>query len=649
MRAFYQAVITTVVVTLLCACGGSGGNSSNTGGETVPPPSEQDQLVPILTGDNLALYGQLSATSGESVGLVVLSADNNPLTTVNWQQQSGPQVEILAAHTQAIGFDIPTPGSYEFTVNAITNDGQQREMSFTLIASDDAPSEVANVRLDHMATERGRVSLRVDSPTPKIITAVNWQQTAGPAAQAVTQQGDSGNGPLQNLFFTAPLVSRDTVLEFAVTLQFDDGSEATDKVLVGVNDTAIDDNGIFTENDMFVTTDLVAYRENSPYAKALHKCVYTNQIVDSCTFGELPLIGMQTAMPDIDDILNKTLVSHPWMGDRFAEFLHQSATREDMLQLLRGVTAIVISYDIRPSFYWVRTGAIYLDARNFWRTPAERDTLNTAPDYRSDFGNDLQFGIYWRYVKDNNYYYPQPSLAESQRNNRDFAKLEASLAWLMYHELAHANDFFPSTAWAGLSASQTPLDYFRNSTTRSDLLYDNYPLQSEVLFDLANVSFGGENATTSQRNFTPAQAADEFSSDIAPAYYAYYTRREDFATLFEQFMMLYRLGVSADIGVIGAVTNPDALITWGQRNRINQDTLQARTAFAVERILPNLNVAQIQGDLPLTIQLEADTSWYDLDALISAERLQSNNVSRNKTGEIRPPLSVTNLDGHLQY
>ena len=92
--------------------------------------------------------------------------------------------------------------------------------------------------------------------------------------------------------------------------------------------------------------------------------------------------------PDIEDILNRTLVSHQWMK-RFEQYLRDSVVGQDMLNLLRGVTAVVISAEVRPSFYWAVTGAIYLDADN-WLTPVERDTLNEAPDYRAGFGAELQ-------------------------------------------------------------------------------------------------------------------------------------------------------------------------------------------------------------------------------------------------------------------
>lgn len=647
-KAFVKAPVVVAISTaiLLGGCGGGGGDS------TVSPPGTPSpgytDAVPVMTSNNLALYGDLNTTAQSSVGFVLLSNDTQTISTVSWQQISGPQVDLLAAHTQAIGFDVPAAGTYEFSVTATTTSGQQRSLSFSLTATANTDENQANIRLDHMATERGRVSLRVDSPTAKIITSAAWEQLAGPVAEDIVYQEDTTGGPMQSAFFAAPQVSADAVMEFAVTLTFDDGTTARDTVLVGINDAAVNNSGIFTQNDMYLTTDLIPYHADSPWAEALQRCVYTNQIVNSCTFNDLPLIGMQTSNPDIDTILDKTLVSHPWMGDRFAEFLQNSATSQDMLNLLRGVTAIVISYDVRPSFYWVRTGAIYLDARNFWRTPQERDTLNTAPDYRSDFGNDLQFGIYWRYVKDDSYYYPQASLAESSRNSRNLAQLEAALSWLMYHELAHANDFFPPTSWAGIAGTQTPLSYFQNNAPRSNLLYAQYPLDSDVLDDLAEVSFGGATATTAQRNYTAAEAAVEFSADIAPAFYAYYTEREDYATLFEQFMMLYRLGVSADIGIIGVNNNPQALITWGQRNRINQDTLQARTAFTVERVLPDLNVGQIQNELPATIQLRGNESWYDFAALTNNERLSPLRVEQDKPA-FRPPLAIPQWNNHLRY
>ncbi|MEC7470358.1 MAG: hypothetical protein VYC51_10960, partial [Pseudomonadota bacterium] len=488
MRQVFKAFVTTSVTLAftvgLAACGGSGDSNSPTNS---PGNSNPDftRLSPALTEDGLAIYGDLSVDVNTSAGFVVLADNGASLTDIAWQQTAGPTVTLLSSQSQAIGFDVPEAGDYSFTVTATTSTGDTRSASVSLTANGNSTDDIVNLRLDHMATERGRISIRVDSPANKIITATQWTQLAGPEPDEITYQEDSTNGPFRSAFMEAPEVSRDEVMAFRVTATFDDGATASDDVLIGVKEASIANNGIFTGIDMYVTTDLRPFNQTSPYADALQACVYNNTVENSCDFDTLPLIGMETMSPSIDTILDRTLVSHHWMGERFREFLTQSAAAEDIIKLLRGVTAIVISYDVRPSFYWVRTGAIYLDARNFWRTPEERDTLNTIPDYRSGFGNELQFGIYWRYVKDGEYYYPQSSLPASSRQSKSFVQLEASLAWLMYHELAHANDFFPPASWASISSSSDPLSHFQRFGAQSSIMSANYPLQSTLLEGLA--------------------------------------------------------------------------------------------------------------------------------------------------------------------
>jgi hypothetical protein len=114
---------------------------------------------------------------------------------------------------------------------------------------------------------------------------------------------------------------------------------------------------------------------DSPYANQLRDCVFSNTRSESCTLGTLPLLGMDTRNPTIDDVMDRVLVSHEWMGTRFRDLLE--ALPDDMLLLMRGVTAVVISSDVRPSFYWTRTGAIYLDPDYIWLTPEERADIPT--------------------------------------------------------------------------------------------------------------------------------------------------------------------------------------------------------------------------------------------------------------------------------
>ena len=198
-----------------------------------------------------------------------------------------------------------------------------------------------------------------------------------------------------------------------------------------------------------------------------------------------------TTTPSVDDIMDRVIVSHQWMGDQFKKFLENYDFNDDFKNLLRATTAIVISYDIRPSFYNPTSAAIYLDPSDLWETPEQRDTINQAPDYRAGFGAELQFEMPWRYVKNNDYayfYYPI-----RLRLSRSLADAEYSFASLLYHELAHANDYFPSTRWLTYSSSRTVynavVEVYQAGEIESDYLQVNYPL--DPLY-----ASGGENEST---------------------------------------------------------------------------------------------------------------------------------------------------------
>ncbi|MGS0729032.1 hypothetical protein ACVBKF_22725, partial [Shewanella sp. 0m-11] len=252
---------------------------------------------------------------------------------------------------------------------------------------------------------------------------------------------------------------------------------------------------------------------------------YSNQLQQSCNISRLPLIGQKSGI-DKQAILDRVLVSHQWMGENFEHFLENLDPNSDFATLLQSVTAVVISYDVRPSFYWVVTGAIYLDPNDLWLLAQERDTINEAPDYRSAFGNDLNFLMPWRYVKNNSYTsYITP---RNVRVDRTAEQMMPDLASLLYHELAHANDFFPNSVHASLSGPTLLDDYFRRSDAKqlvSDQLTALYPLNSQEMTNLAEVSFKGETANDPQKAYIAADITSFFSPDRASDYYAYSTKR----------------------------------------------------------------------------------------------------------------------------
>lgn len=635
-----RAVVSALALGLISACGGGGGGSSAAPSDppsSPPPPTSRSAAIPSFDSTNFAIFSDNAALSGQSVSLALAAKNGLQVESIQWAQTAGPEVAILAERSQVIGFDAIAVGDYTFSLSAQLSNGERIEDDVELTVTEPEQA-VANVRLDHAVSERGKVSLRVDGQAGKTISTISWEQSSGP---------DVSNQALQDnfLFFDAPTVTRDTVVEFVATVRYTDGSEAADLGRVVIKNVDINDAGYFPNSGLanqVVTTDMFAYRADSPYANAMQQCIYNNQVSSSCRFSLLPLIGTVTPDPAIEDILDRVLVSHNWMGERFEEYLRTSAAAPDMLKLLRATTAVVISYDVRPSFYWSATGAIYLDANNFWVTPQERDTLNDQPDFRSDFGNDLNFVIPWRYVLNNDYYFRSSQFPYEERASKAFDDLEASLTWLMYHELGHANDFFPPTSWAGISEFSSPLAYSNDSPPNSERFANLHGLTSGNMRALAQVSFAGNEPNQTQINYAPLDVADFFEPDNAPAYYSYFNVREDYATLFERFMMLYRLGVSADVAVTG-LGDTNFQVVWGQRDRISEAKMLPRIRTVINDILPELDVDTIHATFPDPLLMTPGRDWFD-NIVLSPEQTALN-IQRSRPA----PLKLTRepvLQGH---
>ena len=607
MKNAFLTNIALITMSLgLTACGGGGG-SDPTGGNSTPPPTTPPPTNGTPLIDRLTIMAPQSAQTGQAVGLAAILSSGAEIVSSNWTQTAGPTTTVLASNSQVIGFDVTEAGDYTFTYQATDASNETTEQQVSFSVSEASQPNIAQVRLDHAVTENGNVSLRADTNNPNQTFTVSWQQISGPTiAQSELTLQDA------LLFFRAPSVTQDQLLEFRATLSYPDGSSDTDTAYVLVKNTNINNSGFFPDAaDRIVSEDVYAYRSSSPQANDLVDCVYNNQINQSCTFGRLSLLGQETNNPTINDVMNRVVVSHDWMGERFREYLEASPVSADMLQLFKGVTAVVISADVRPSFYWSATGAIYLDPANFWVTPQERDTLNDVPDYRSNFGSELQFIFLWRYVENNQSYLNRVSYPAEQRLQRTTADVQADITWLLFHELAHANDFLPPSSHTTLSNSASPLQFSQNNTISSSTMANNFPLASNELKGLAQVSFAGTASNATQQNYSASEIETFFTPDAAAMYYSYFTAREDYAIIFERFMMAYRLGVQADVAVISRNNNPNFNVQWGQRNRIAEPQLRDRTRFIVNSIFPNIDVDAAINNMPVAQNMIRNVSWFD--------------------------------------
>ncbi len=445
-----------------------------------------------------------------------------------------------------------------------------------------------------------------------------WSQIGGSAVVIVGEDQLTAE-------FIAPQLEIKTTLVFKLEVIDNKGLSAIDYLTITV-EAYVEEQVFSFDRELDPTlTDTYAYKTDGPYSLILSTCTAVNYSYDACLFNELPLIGMDSENPDIEAIMDRVVVSHDWMGQRFREAL--TLMPVELLLLFRSVTGIVIDDDIRPSYYWGGTAVIYLDSAHLCLTSAECDTTPTEDDYRSDFGSSLSYQQFWRYVLNDDY----PSDYETPVGDEIYVidDILYELAALLFHELAHANDFLPSSIIESLYRDETP---YRNISAvgaynPAYILQLQSPLYSTTMFDLASVNFRGTSASTYLKSLSASQVSALFEFDGANDEYNYNSVREDVAMLFEEAMMKYHFGIDRDIAFVTTIDDPtdscsDYIVDWGKRNRISDDHVKERAKLVVDTILPNNQMSEFFQDLSPSMSMRVGEDW--------CENL-SQNVSENNT------------------
>jgi hypothetical protein len=619
LRTESRRFATALLLSLLASCGGSDDGST-------PPPAVPPSVGPSPTCTGAEAFSAV-ADAAVAVGKVagaVIAGCSGALTEVVWTQTGGPAVTLMSAKGQAISFEPPTAGTYTFAIAFRDAGGALRAAAVSFNAIAPATPVAVLVRVDQAVRKGGNVSLRA-WPALAAGETMTWTQTAGPAVTLDTTDPN-------RVLFVAPEVARDTALVFRVTRRLATGATDTDDVFVLVENYAQAPadpagTGPFVFGDVHVSR-VHPYRPTGPFALNLVRCTYEANLqyigagANTCPLLTLPYLHTTTggALPTVDQIMDRVVVSHDWMGDVFDQFLRTQAN-PDLLRLFNGVTAIVIGAQVRPSFYYALTGAIYLDADNFWLTAAQRDVINEAPDFRSDFDRDLMYSGVWRYTFNNlNIFLPFPA---DLRISRDITYLLSEAGWLLYHELAHASDFLPPAVRSALDLTLTPWgnisprysNVFCAGQLPSDDLCRQFELTSQEMRGLAQVKFQGATADAAQRSYTPTQVGGFFSGDRATDEYNYSTTREDIAMVFEEFMMMrnhtFRRDVAVTDKITPTTTSATLIVRWGQRGRIGEASIKPRAQLAVQNLAPWVLQADPNAvtNLPAPIAMRVGDSW----------------------------------------
>ena len=602
---------TLALATLLTACGGGGGG----GTAVTPPPS--NPVPPPDPACKVQILADASVEQGKTAAATVLSC-GAPLRSVVWTQTGGPATALLAARSPTVALETAQAGVLALRADVTLADGSAATASTSISVNAAPAGSFVTVRADHAMRPETDTSLRAwpNLSGSDTLKSVTWTQTAGPAVSMNTSDE-------LVLTFKAPKADKDTLLKFRATMTTSSGRVDTDDVMV-----SIDPQGPAPDGYIFDATARVhPYRSASKYAPVLARCAYDISLYfkdngenNFCPSSDLPLLHADTTdgMPTVEQVMARVLVSHDFLGDNFHQFLLTQDPQGDFRRMLAGVSAIVIGSHVRPSFYTAATGAIYLDANFLWLSAAQRDVVTEVPDYRLAYAEPLNFSTVGRMVRGNTE--ATTAFPDWERTGRGIADLPYRLGRLLYHELAHAADFFPPSDRA-LTPTRSIWD---NAVSRislnslpSDVLATTYPLRSAEWKGLGQVLYQGATPTEEQKSYTAAQVGAFFGSDVASDDYAYSiyldnNSREDLAMLFEEFMMAHRHGVRYDVAYTNKwtdnLTSDQLVVAWGQRGRIGDARIKPRVKLVVQRIAPWIAGSAVDS-LAAPVQFRAGATW----------------------------------------
>ena len=314
-----------------------------------------------------------------------------------------------------------------------------------------------------------------------------------------------------------------------------------------------------------------------------------------CSTSTLPFIGQETSSPSVNQIMDRLVYDESWVADRFEIVLERMSQEE--LNLFRSVRVIVITNEVNPSFYMPYTATIYISPFHLWQTEEELDTINTPTDARAGNSDPLNFVPTFRYLTaDSEMAYRTHSEVQQVYGGGDRTADEAFYATVevLYHELAHAIDFFPAARVAELAQSED--SFFQNvpalvtSVPSAETHAHEGGLQSQTLKDAAAVLFLGAVDSFGIADLSASEVADELVGDVANDFYNYTDQFEDFAMLFEELAMrryqdLYREVLVVDTDAAGGYTC-EATVALSQIGRIEDDDVSERALLAANAILP---------------------------------------------------------------
>lgn len=344
---------------------------------------------------------------------------------------------------------------------------------------------------------------------------------------------------------------------------------------------------------------LLPFISDSPYVKKLLICSYPDTEEKSCVVKELPLLEMNPQKISVNDILNRTLVTHQFLGEKFKQVLLKMPP--ETLALFGAVNGIVISSEVSTNAYWARSGFIYLSARLFCRSKDECQTLSKE--------NDIQ-KLPVKFVND--YIYNQKSIWDE--SIQDDQILLYKVAATLFHELAHANDYFePSYVRSNDFAKEKSYDEltFERMTVRQMVSQRMPGRPSSVRLEhLAGIIYKNEEIKDEDLTLTPQSVVDEFLTNNTNDLYSHINHEEDMARLVEEALILTYFNIPRLI----VFTDKSNSIVYAEKNRVAQPNLRTRVLYVIEKGFSKSVADKVKEKLEdvKPVVFPANSSWNQL-------------------------------------
>jgi hypothetical protein len=374
--------------------------------------------------------------------------------------------------------------------------------------------------------------------------------------------------------------------------------------------------------------DKIYTYQTTLHSKQVLSCAKLYLTSNSCDVADIRPIGSNiTGDISLEDIKKRLVISHDWMADGFIAAL-QEINDQDLLNLFKPINTVVISYDIIPSFYNLKTASMYLDARYLWRNNEEWETIYELDDYRSDYKTEFIFDSFLRYIdaSSNTHITWSNSYKTNSYNSRTSTQISPGLFRVLSHELAHANDFLSPDILAALGdGGKIYDDYIKPGIDINDELSSAIPLTSNLLIEAAQIAFRGADITNRIKNTSASEAGNSFDGDGAADFYAYSTGAEDVAMLFEAFMMYKKYGAVSDVAFVTIPTSnnincDDYIIKWGQRNRLADRNVKQRAILVSSKILARDITPELSSLASSPIDMTTDIGWCASLTAVSSKR-----------------------------